>query len=1146
MIGENFTSGSCMRFRLRWWAWLLFAVLLLIMGITVFRQELSRALLRRTLIFLGRALNGTVLCDEIKGDIFSQPRFIGVKIILNSDSVLIKELRFKYDLFALLKHRLEFQEVFLTEPRIYLGPRPRGSGQAQWRQKFPRLTIKRLQVQNGIFGLNGIPRLDSLGLFLRLYSTRAGLALFIDSTHCRLVQENLTIPKFAARVQINQESLTIQNLMASTPASWIKGNLTVAFDSGKVTAQVSELSLNLRELTSVKGKVGFNGFLKAQGKKRTATGELQADGFYWHQLALPGITGRLLLNDSLLTINLSGSDTALGKFLIQGQIALFNNRFTARANVESLVVNRLEPRLPQFYLSAEILLSGVLGSLTGILGKKEEPQPDSITLTVKGRATNIGVDRLFARVNYQNGRLQLRDLLLSGPVGNFNFVGLAQAGFIRARCEMTGFDLSVAGRFFGQNLAGRAQGSLEGAWNGANWKLSGLVRFEGFNGMGAAIANGILQVDLSGEKHFKDVSGRMAVGGEGVKLAGKDWDAAQFVWTGPEFDLRLEKESVRLTAQGDISLNREGIGCVVRKLEFITERETAAIADSCQIAWQDESLMVKGVKLYIADGELKLNLTARRGEPLELIGSVRGLNLSKFQQLLGSIIRTEHGRPGTELSGLVDFDVYGKDTLFLNFIGTNFVLPASNINLKYLTGKMALFQEGAFIREVKFVHQKDTSAISGQVQWSNQERLTLTGANLNLTLANPGAWIFAFTRPYVEIKEGSVYGMLNFNWQPGHLDFSGRARVSNGLLLVPSVAATVQGVQAELTLHKEKVVLEKLSGKSSKGTVTAEGFVKLNSGFELESLHYETRFFGVSAAPISGVYAIGGGVINILWAKGMERVLISGTTDITEALLTFGFGGNGSGGGSSEGVDYDIRIRGERGIWLRNRDADIELAADLTLRQMGKEAVYTGELLVRQGSIYYLDHILKVTKGRLVFDNVSQFNPQLDITAELPVAHGKKSAPEKIVLRLTGNLSQPSFTLSSEPPLWDETQILTYLSLNVTMEEISALEQKELLNRLLSERLLGYFQTQVTKRMREFISLDYLEIETGVLTGQGARVTVGKYVGRNLYVSYTQNFTGELQPGFLVEYYLNRRNELLAERSPDGRYGIRYRFKIRY
>lgn len=1113
-------------------------VLLLFAGVIIFRQQIGRAVLRQTIISLGRALNGEVLCEEIEGDIFSHPRFVGVRILMNSDSVLIKELRIKYDLFALIRRRAVLRDVRITEPRVYITSRQADKGQSKQMAapKFPRLAVKYLQVENGLVGLNGLPRMDSLGLFLRLHSSQAGLELFVDSARCRLVRENLSISRFAARVRVTAESLTIQDLAVMTTASRFRGGLAVRFDSGGVAAEVSELSVSLAELTGVEGRLWFKGIAEAKGNRRTAEGNWVGEGFYWHRMILPKIAGRLRLSDSELGLTLSGSDTALGRFIIQGQIDLANYRFSARANVESLAVYRLETSLPQFHLSAELLMGGVLGSLAGILGDKGGRQPDSVNLEIKGRATDIGVDQIFAQVNYQSGRAQLRGLTLRGPAGNFNFVGVARPDLIRARCEIENLDLAVGGRFLGQNLQGRANGSLEVVWNGDSWAFSGLVRVDGFGGLGTEITNGIIQVGLSGTRNFKEVSGRVAVGGEGVKVAGQEWNAAQFVWTGPEFDIRFEKKSMRLTALGDVVFRPGGIECVVRMMEFATEKETVAIADSCQIIWRDESLVVKGVKILIADGELKLDLTVRRGESPEFIGAVRGLNLRKFQQLVGL---------KTELWGSLDFDAAGKDTLFLNFSGTNFALPAGNINLKYLMGKMALFREGAFLEQLRFVYQRDTSTVNGQVAWSMKGHFALTGVKLNVFLADPGAWILSVTQPYVEIKEGAVYGMLDVNWQPGELEFSGRARVSNGLMVVPSIAAVVEKVQAELTFKGERVVLEKLSGRSAKGTATAEGFVKLNERWEVESLEYRTHFSGVSAAPISGVYAIGNGDISILWTKGMARVLISGTADVAEAVITFGFGGGGDGGSSGE-VDYDIRVRGERGIWLRNRDADIELGADLTFRQVGKEAVYTGQLVVRQGNVYYLDHILRVTEGQLVFDNVSQFNPQLDITAELPVPRNKGSAPEKIVLTLTGSLNQPSFTFSSEPPLWDETQILSYLSLNVTMEEISALEQKELVNRLLSERLLGYFQTQVAKRMREFVSLDYLEIETGVLTGQSARVTVGKYVGRNLYVSYTQNFTGELQPGFLLEYYLNRRNELLAERGSDGRYSFRYRFKLRY
>jgi autotransporter translocation and assembly factor TamB len=94
---------------------------------------------------------------------------------------------------------------------------------------------------------------------------------------------------------------------------------------------------------------------------------------------------------------------------------------------------------------------------------------------------------------------------------------------------------------------------------------------------------------------------------------------------------------------------------------------------------------------------------------------------------------------------------------------------------------------------------------------------------------------------------------------------------------------------------------------------------------------------------------------------------------------------------------------------------------------------------------------------------------------------------------------------------------------------------------------------QVSKRARGFVNLDYLEFESDLMTSsKQARVTVGKYVGRNLYVSYTQSLTGQMIPSFRVEYYINRKNEILAEGGMQGaaddvfRTSLRYQFKLRY
>ncbi|MBM3314101.1 hypothetical protein FJY70_05875 [candidate division WOR-3 bacterium] len=292
-----------------------------------------------------------------------------------------------------------------------------------------------------------------------------------------------------------------------------------------------------------------------------------------------------------------------------------------------------------------------------------------------------------------------------------------------------------------------------------------------------------------------------------------------------------------------------------------------------------------------------------------------------------------------------------------------------------------------------------------------------------------------------------------------------------------------------------------------------------------------------------------GGNLDLDWALG-RPFSVSGAIDVEEALLAFGFGQSSANGSQTPDTSlvFDIRVRGERDIWLRNQLVDIEFSGDLAVRKTLTDLLLSGELVSRQGTVYYLDHALRVTTGAIRFENVSTLNPDLNLTAEMPirVTAGAPNTPDKVVLALTGTLEQPSFTFRTEPPNWDELEIVSYLTLNLTPDQITAPEMKDNVTKLLGSRLLGYFQNQVAKRARGFANLDYLEFESGFLGSKESRVRVGKYVGRNLYVSYTQNFTGDMSPLFRVEYYLNRKNEILAEGSTGNRYSLRYQLRFRY
>ncbi|MGQ9707669.1 MAG: translocation/assembly module TamB domain-containing protein [bacterium] len=1135
-------------------------IALLLFGAFAFRQQIGRYLLKRTVAALGRAIDASVSYRTIEGDIFSHPRITGLHLIAKTESIFINKLEVSYDLLSLLRRKIVLLQVKVIEPDVRitrLTARIAGR-EEKTKLRFPNLTARRLELVNGRVWFGGVLRIDSIMLNLSLNAAGSRLELGVDSGFFSLVSESIQVRTIHAQMAIQNDFLVLKDFVARTKSSGLEGQLTVDLLNGAITVDSARLLVDLPEMLNVPGSVWLSGKARLGKKQKGISADWRAENLTFQKLKLPGLTGGFNLTDSILNLTLSGGNLELGDLTVKARLNLSDFLFSTSILLTDVPINKFGQDLPEFSLTALLNASGRLGSLARMLRMEDRTiMGDSVNIYLYGRTEELGVDTIFAAINYYGKRFELRELMLAGPAGNFHFDGLAKADRLVARCKMAGFDLRVAGKFLSIPLTGRADGSLLIAFAGDSWMFNGLVRVLGFGTTGAEVTNGLIQVDLTGKPSSRagpqasgskglidrantlaqtQVFGRLAVGGEGVKIAGQEWNWAQFVWTGPEFDLRFEQDSLRLVVLGDINFEKSGVTALVRTLSLVVFGESLGLTDSCYLTFQGDSINIQGVRVNLADGEVKFNGIFVPASLPKISLQAKNLNLRKIARLTGMKI---------DLWGTADLDVAGRETLSVSLTANDLELSTAGIYFKHLAGDFKLTRETALLNYLKFVARTDTSTITGSIEYELQPELKLTGMDLRLDLSDPGVWLFGVTKPYVEILQGIVYAQAGVRWQPDNLVLSGRARLTDGELTVPSVQAKVARVDGELTFRGNRIIIEKLSGRTAKGILTAEGFAQLNENWQCESLRYQTHFTGVSAIPIPQVLALGNGDITVSWRQS-ELALISGAVQIDEALATIGFGGQSTGGNSAAGVNYDIHIRGERGIWLRNRDADIELGVNLTTRHVGDETVYFGEMVSHQGAVYYLDHTLRVTEGKLIFDNVSGFNPQLDLTAEMPVSGKRDNAPEKIVLKLTGTLQEPSFVFQSEPPVWDETQIITYLSLNVTMDELSVLEQKELISRLLSERLLSYFQTQVSKRVRDFISLDYLEFETGLVGAEAAKVTVGKYIGRNLYLSYTQNFTEELQPAFRMEYYLNRRNELIAERSAQGRYSFRYRFKLRF
>jgi autotransporter translocation and assembly factor TamB len=192
---------------------------------------------------------------------------------------------------------------------------------------------------------------------------------------------------------------------------------------------------------------------------------------------------------------------------------------------------------------------------------------------------------------------------------------------------------------------------------------------------------------------------------------------------------------------------------------------------------------------------------------------------------------------------------------------------------------------------------------------------------------------------------------------------------------------------------------------------------------------------------------------------------------------------------------------------------------------------------------------LKVTEGQITFIPEEVIDPQLDFTAELNTHERSRKAENQeivITLRASGTLSEPIFEFFSDPPDYSEQDILTYLNLNISWADIESIKQGQYVGEVLPKSLLAWLESDVSRRIRKYTGMDVIQIEAPFFeAGQKTKLTVGKYISRNLFITYTYDFT-TFSNQFNVEYFINDKNEIMVKREEAGDYSLEYQYRIRF
>lgn len=413
----------------------------------------------------------------------------------------------------------------------------------------------------------------------------------------------------------------------------------------------------------------------------------------------------------------------------------------------------------------------------------------------------------------------------------------------------------------------------------------------------------------------------------------------------------------------------------------------------------------------------------------------------------------------------------------------------------------------------------------------------------------PGQFVFSYEAdrfplrmlsPFVggiDIRDGRLNG--SGTWRVGGADEfrDGEGTIDGLVARVEQLRPDIGPLHARVVLGKRRISLDTLTCTWGRGAIRGsaamefgdEGGWPLNARLEVDRIRaeygreVEVRIDS-SVVMLSGdkpPYLISGAVI--LGRSSYRRPI-----DIVREPLA-GFvrnqsivAPNADAGPIRRGLRADLRLRSEEPLTADLGFARVRGEVDLTVQGILDAPRVTGEVVLVDGYVRYLDRRFTVKRGRFGQYDATRLNPDLDLEAvtELAPRSGPNSATSYMVtLQVGGTMDKPNLTLFSSPPL-SQVDIISLLTIGHVRDRDDAalaLESGSDLVDVLADKAKAYASQQaanyVTSRIENRLKLDEFSIEGNLfnLTGNdGPRLTVTKQVRDRVSITY-QSVIGDLE-----------------------------------
>ncbi|MBA3515012.1 MAG: translocation/assembly module TamB domain-containing protein [Pyrinomonadaceae bacterium] len=439
-----------------------------------------------------------------------------------------------------------------------------------------------------------------------------------------------------------------------------------------------------------------------------------------------------------------------------------------------------------------------------------------------------------------------------------------------------------------------------------------------------------------------------------------------------------------------------------------------------------------------------------------------------------------------------------------------------------------------FFEKTQFTGPGTNIVLGGVLAVGKGGRQTLTAdGQLNLRVLN-GLSPDVFTSGIADVAV-----RISGSYESPRLN--GTASVNSGSvsLLLGNERWTISNLKSVIRFTTNQAQIDSLAGTMGGGRISASGGVRLE-GFTLAEFLINVHGENVTVPFPENFRST---VDTDLEIKGSAREqLVSGVVSLRRAeytedieladLINFKREESIEEGGELEFTGAvlfnDLRVEGRNALIVRNNLADLVGSVSLQLNGPAKDPVISGRISATSGTLNFRNDRYEITRALMDLPPRRNADPILNLQAESQIRG------YRVTVNLTGPLSQPQASVSSEPalPQADVVALITTGQLSTGESSASILSQSGLgtATSLLTDALINAPAQRATSKL---FGLSRFEINPviGGRTGStpSARLTVGKRINKNLSVTYSTNVASDPNQILAVEYRVSDRLSFIAQ-----------------